>query len=92
MDNNYKYMWNMGLAFDEDKVLKKMNDFAETGWVLKSMNLFRYKFEKSEPKKLIYSMDYKELEEDNEEYFMLFNSSGWKNINLQKFIFEDVKR
>jgi len=80
MDNNYKYIWNMGLAFDEDKVLKKMSAFAKEGWILKSMTLFRYKFEKSEIKELTYSMDYKELKEDKEEYFSLFNSSGWTHM------------
>lgn len=80
MDDNYKYIWNMGLAFDEDRVLKKMSDLAKKGWILKKMTLFKYKLEKAEPQELIYSMDYKELKEDEEEYFDIFNKSGWKHM------------
>jgi len=76
MDN--KYLLNMGLAFDEDGVLKKMSKLAKQGWFLSKMSLLRYKFEKGEPKDLIYSMDYKDLKEDKEEYFELFDLSGWK--------------
>ncbi len=78
MDN--KYLWNMGLAFDEDGVLKKMSKLAKQGWFLSKMSLLRYKFEKGEPKDLIYSMDYKELKKDKEEYFELFGLSGWKHM------------
>ena len=80
MQDNYKYIWNMGLAFDEDRVLKKMSVLAEKGWILKEMTALRYKLEKSEPKELVYSMDQKNLKEDKEEYFELFNSSGWKHM------------
>jgi hypothetical protein len=78
--NNYKYLWNMGLAFDEDRAIKKMSVLAKEGWILKEMALFRYKFEKSKPKELIYSMDYKVLLEDSVEYFEIFNNSGWKHM------------
>ena len=80
MRDNYKYLWNMGLAFDEDRVLKKMSVLAEEGWILKEMTVLRYKFEKSEPKELVYSMDQKNLKEDEEEYFELFNNSGWNHM------------
>ncbi len=78
MDN--KYLWNMGLAFDEEGVLKKMSKLAEQGWFLCNMSLLRYKFEKGEPKDLIYSMDFKNLKEDKEEYFELFDLSGWQHM------------
>jgi hypothetical protein len=77
MDNRYKYIYNMGLAFDENRVVKKFAEFAKEGWILKEMGLFRYKLEKSEPAELVFSMDYKELKKDKEEYFDLFESSGW---------------
>jgi hypothetical protein len=70
----------MGLAFDEDRVLKKMSVLAKEGWFLAEMTLFKYRFEKSEPKDLIYSMDRKMLNEDKEEYFDLFHSSGWNHV------------
>lgn len=70
----------MGLAFDEDRVLKRMSVLAEKGWILKKMTMLKYKLEKAEPQKLIYSMDYKDLKEDRDEYFELFNNSGWKHM------------
>lgn len=80
MNNNYRYIWNMGLAFDEDRVLKKFSDLAKEGWILKEMTLLKYKLEKTEAKELIYSMDYKELKMNKDEYFQLFTSSGWKHM------------
>lgn len=80
MDNNYKYLWNMGLAFDENRILKKMSNLAREGWILKEMTLFKYKLEKAEPQELIYSMDYKELKGDEDEYFELFSESKWKHM------------
>lgn len=80
MNKNNKYILNMGLAFDEDRVLKKMSDLAKDGWILNEMTLFRYKLEKSEACEIIYSMDYKELKQDKEEYFEIFNNSGWSHM------------
>jgi hypothetical protein len=79
MKNEYKYLLNMGLAFDEDKAMKKLSKMAREGWVLKEMTSLRYKLVKDEPKELIYSMDYKKLDKDEKEYFELFDSSGWKH-------------
>ena len=80
MNKNYKYIGNMGLAFDEDRVLKKMSSLAKEGWILKEMTVFKYKLERGEAKELIYSMDYRELKGNTEEYFELFNSSGWRHM------------
>ena len=44
------------------------------------MTLFKYKLEKCEQAEVSYSMDYKELKENEEEYFELFDNSGWKHM------------
>lgn len=80
MNKRYKKILNWGLAFDEDRVLKRMGSLAEKGWILKRMTMLKYTFEKEEPKQLIYSMDYSDLKEDGEEYFNLFKNSGWRHM------------
>lgn len=79
MKNN-KYLLNMGLAFDEDRVIKRLNELSKEGWGLSEMTLLRYKLIKGEAKELIYAMDYKNLEESKDEYFQIFESSGWKHM------------
>jgi Protein of unknown function (DUF2812). len=77
----YKYLMNMGLAFDEDRIIKKLGQLSKDGWRLKEMTLFRYKLIKGELEELVYSLDYKEICRDEEdEYFGLFESSGWKHM------------
>lgn len=80
MEKKYKYILNMGLAFDEDRAIKKISAMAKKGWILEKMTLFRYRLVKSEQKDLVYSMDYKELEKNDDEYFLLFENSGWKHM------------
>ncbi len=80
MKNKYRYISNMGLAFDEDRILNKFSKMAEEGWILKEMSFLRYKLVKEEPKKLIYSVDYNELDNNDDAYFDLFKSSGWQHM------------
>ncbi|MBU3159973.1 hypothetical protein KPL37_09435 [Clostridium frigoris] len=42
MEKKNKYILNMGLAFDEDRVLKKLRQMAKEGWILEKMSLIRY--------------------------------------------------
>jgi hypothetical protein len=80
MEKKNRYIMNMGLAFDEDRAMKKLSQRAKEGWILKEMSLFRYKLVKGEPKEIVYSMDYKELDKNDDEYFELFESSGWEHM------------
>jgi hypothetical protein len=80
MENKNRYIMNMGLAFDEDRAMKKLSQCAEEGWILKEMSLFRYKLIKGQPQKIVYSMDYKEVSKNDNEYFELFESSGWQHM------------
>lgn len=76
----YKYIMNMGLAFDEERAMKKLSEMAREGWILKEMSLFRYKLVQGEPKELIYSVDYKKVKKDDKEYFQLFEGSNWRHM------------
>lgn len=80
MEKKNRYIMNMGLAFDEERAMKKLSQRAKEGWILKEMSLFRYKLVKDKPKEIVYSMDYKELGKNDNEYFELFQSSGWDHM------------
>ena len=57
MEKEYKYMINEGLAFSEEKMMKKLSDRAKEGWLLEKATIMRFKLKKGEPQNLIYSMD-----------------------------------
>ncbi|MFT5872592.1 MAG: hypothetical protein ACI8WT_001523 [Clostridium sp.] len=80
MEKKNRYIMNLGLAFDEDRVMKKLSQMAKEGWILEEMTLFRYRLVKEQPKEIVYSMDYKKLGENSDEYFELFQNSGWKHM------------
>ena len=80
MVKKYRYVLNMGLAFDEGRVLKRFCELAKQGWSLKEMSLFRYKLVKDQPRELIYSMDYKNLDKHEDDYFELFKNTGWQHM------------
>ena len=84
----YKYITNLGLAFDEERTLRKLNSLAKEGWILDKLTLWRgYRLRKGEPQELVYSMDYKKLDERSQkEYFEMFEMSGWKHICSYQFI------
>ncbi|MGV8982993.1 DUF2812 domain-containing protein [Clostridium sp.] len=80
MERKNRYILNMGLAFDEDRLMKKLSRMAKEGWILKEMSLSRYKLVKDQPKEIVYSVDYKELSKSDNEYFELFQRSGWEHM------------
>ena len=80
MEKKNRYILNLGFAFDEERAMKKLGLMAKEGWILEEMSLFKYKLVKSQPKEIVYSMDYKKLDGDGDEYFELFQSSGWENM------------
>ncbi|WP_336155372.1 DUF2812 domain-containing protein [Bacillus sp. 204(2023)] len=76
-----KYMMSEGLAFSEEKDMKRQSDKASKGWVLDSFAFMGYKFRKAEPRKLIYSLDYRAVDNDNiDEYLEIFENAGWEHV------------
>ncbi|MEG7336190.1 DUF2812 domain-containing protein [Bacillus sp. 0102A] len=76
-----KYMMSEGLAFSEEKDMKRLSDMAGKGWVLDSFAFMGYKLKKAEPRKLIYSIDYHDVEEESlAEYTEMFEAAGWERV------------
>ena len=76
-----KYIPSGGLAFSEDKDMEKLRRFSLKGWHVSDFKFMGYMLEKGESSDYIYSIDYRSLKEDEkEEYFDFFLTSGWSHI------------
>ena len=76
-----KYITSGGLAFSEDKDMEKLRRFSLKGWHVSDFKFMGYTLEKGESSDYIYSVDYRSLKEnEEEEYFDFFSSSGWSHI------------
>lgn len=76
-----KYITSGGLAFSEDKDMEKLRRFSLMGWHVRDFKFMGYTLEKGEGSDYIYSVDYRSLNEgEEEEYFDFFSSSGWTHI------------
>ncbi|MEI4803998.1 DUF2812 domain-containing protein [Bacillus sp. NPDC077411] len=76
-----KYITSGGLAFSEDKDMEKLRRFSLKGWHVSDFQFMGYTLEKGESSDYIYNVDYRSLKEDEkEEYFYFFSSSGWSHI------------
>ena len=52
---------------------------AANGWKLISVAPYVYKFQRSEPERVIFRLDYKNtLDKDYQEYLTLFKDAGWE--------------
>lgn len=79
-----KYIMSDGLAFNEDKDMDKLRRYSLKGWHVKKFKFMGYTLEKGSSADYIYSVDYRSLkEEDAEEYFDFFTSSGWTHITSE---------
>ncbi|WHY77260.1 DUF2812 domain-containing protein [Neobacillus sp. WH10] len=76
-----KYVMSGGLAFSEDKDMEKLRRFSLKGWHVSDFKFMGYTLKKGESSDYIYSVDYRSLKEDEEEeYFDFFSTSGWSHI------------
>ncbi|EIT86697.1 hypothetical protein A374_03964 [Fictibacillus macauensis ZFHKF-1] len=76
-----KYITSGGLAFSEDQDMEKLRRFSLKGWHVSGFTFLGYTLEKGESSDYIYSVDYRSLRENEEdEYFDFFSSSGWSHI------------
>ncbi|MDM5428302.1 MULTISPECIES: DUF2812 domain-containing protein [Bacillus] len=69
--------WNLE---KEEVFLRKMH---QQGWALQKYNMM-YTFKKTEPKDVIYKADfrlvYRDSKEKQQEYFEIYEMSGWKRV------------
>lgn len=75
-----KYMVNQGWDIAEEKMLKRLSQFAKEGWLLESMTAMKFQLIKVTPEDLIYAMDYQKNVEDLDEYFAIFTEAGWSFV------------
>ncbi|MGG3891484.1 DUF2812 domain-containing protein [Metabacillus fastidiosus] len=73
-----KYIPSGGLAFYEQKEMKKLSELAKKGWVLESFAFLGYKLRKIESQDIEYSVDYQKNPDDD--YFTYFEAAGWSHI------------
>jgi hypothetical protein len=71
-----KFVYNSGLAFSEEKEMKKLSKYARKGWLLESFAGFGfgYKLREGKPKNIDYSLDYQNGAD--EDYFEFFEAAG----------------
>ncbi|PBB06553.1 DUF2812 domain-containing protein [Salimicrobium humidisoli] len=78
---NKKYISSGGLAFEEEKDMRKLEKYAAEGWKVEGFYLLGYKLKKSEPAEKIYAIDY--CNKPDEEYFSYFREGGWEYVASQ---------
>ncbi|MEE6132163.1 hypothetical protein CHN50_03445 [Priestia aryabhattai] len=79
-----KYIMSGGLAFAEEKDMKKLRRFSLKGWHVTGFKFSGYTLEKGESSDYIYSVDYRSLEVGEEdEYFDVFASAGWSHVTSE---------
>ncbi|KGP91849.1 hypothetical protein N780_15955 [Pontibacillus chungwhensis BH030062] len=74
-----KYVMSGGLAFSEEKDLKKLSSLSKKGWVTKKLAPFGYVLKRGEAKPLVYAVDYRKDADD--EYFAYFDEAGWDHVS-----------
>lgn len=83
MMSKKKYVMSGGLAFSEQQDMDKLRKLSQKGWHVKKFSFLGYTLEQGQQEDYIYSIDYRTLNNDEEEYFELFNSAGWSHIDSQ---------
>lgn len=73
-----KYMSSWGLAFTEEREMRKLEQMAAQGWHLEKFAPLGYSLVEGEPADVQYSLDYRTR--PDEEYFEMFASSGWEHV------------
>ena len=71
--NKWFWVWNL----EEEKAF--LEEKAREGLILNHVSLGRYTFEQSDPKDLIYQMDFKGFDRkiSDDEYVQLYQDAGW---------------
>ena len=68
-----------GLAWSEDRDMKKLNELSKEGWMLSGFSYLSYELKKEEPREYIYCIDSQKVE-NREEYIDLFKDGGWEYV------------
>jgi hypothetical protein len=73
----FKWFW----AWDDEREEAWLTDMAQQGWHLTNPGVFGfYTFEQGPPKNMIYRMDFKTADKDQDDYLQLFADAGWEHL------------
>jgi hypothetical protein len=79
MNPEIKTIFKVIFGWEDEKEEKWLEQMAADGWKLISVAPYVYKFQRSEPEKVVFRLDYKNtLDKDYQEYLTLFKDSGWE--------------
>lgn len=70
-----KYVMSGGLAFDEERDMKRLASLAQKGWLFEKFSPMGYTLRKGEPAHLQYAIDYRK--KPDRDYFAYFEEAGW---------------
>jgi hypothetical protein len=78
-NSDTKTIFKAIFAWEDEKEEKWLEQMAADGWKLVSVAPYIYKFQRSEPEKVVYRLDYKNtLDKDYQEYLTIFKDAGWE--------------
>ena len=78
-DGNKKTIIKAIFAWEDEKEEKWLEQMAADGWKLTSVAPYVYHFERSQPEKVVFRLDYKNsIDKDYSEYLALFEDAGWE--------------
>jgi len=78
-NSDTKTIFKAIFAWEDEKEEKWLEQMAADGWRLVSVAPYIYKFQRSEPEKVVYRLDYKNtLDKDYQEYLTIFKDAGWE--------------
>ncbi|MEO3945761.1 DUF2812 domain-containing protein [Gorillibacterium sp. CAU 1737] len=76
-----RYLPSSGLAFAEETIMSRLSKLAEEGWLLDSFAPLGFWLKRGEPQRLIYSLDMRDVTEDERrDYYDTFWSGGWTPV------------
>lgn len=82
LSRRYKKIFKFIFAWQDEKEEEWLREMSLKGWKFKSFFWFRYKFEKTEPKDVIYKLDYKSTtNKDIDEYLKIYEDAGWEHVD-----------
>ena len=68
-------------AWQEEKEEKWLREMSNEGWHLTRVGFFNYRFEKGEPKDMVYKFDFKVLRKSEmDEYILTFKDADWEYV------------
>lgn len=82
MSRTYKKIFKFIFAWQDEKEEEWLREMNLKGWKFKKFSWFRYTFEKTEPKDVIYRLDYKSTtNKDIDEYLQIYEDAGWEHVD-----------